>query len=222
MKKKNINSEIKRTDPWLAENSFYLKASTDRLSKFIAHYEIFKKIKRVPGAIVECGVFRGASASRFMHLNKIFKINKMFYGFDAFGKFPETGSKLDKKFSKLHNKKIGYGLSIKELDYFYKKNNFKKYNLIKGDITKSLIPLIRRKIKISLLHLDLDTFAATKFALENLYSLVSKNGIVLLDDYMHIKNTTIAVNEFLSKNKKIKIEKFDFPCRPSFIIKKNN
>ena len=59
MKKKNINSEIKRTDPWLAENSFYLKASTDRLSKFIAHYEIFKKIKRVPGAIVECGVFRG-------------------------------------------------------------------------------------------------------------------------------------------------------------------
>ena len=96
MKKRNINSEIKRTDSWLAENSFYLKASTDRLSKFIAHYEIFKKIKRVPGAIVECGVFRGASASRFMHLNKIFKRNKIFYGFDAFGKFPETGSKLDK------------------------------------------------------------------------------------------------------------------------------
>ena len=126
MKKKNINFKIKKIDPWLAENSFYLKASSDRMSKFIAHYETFKKIKRIPGAIVECGVFRGASASRLMHLNKIFRTNKTFYGFDAFGKFPEIGDKSDKNFSKLHNKKIGYGLGIKELDYFYKKNNFKK------------------------------------------------------------------------------------------------
>ena len=46
--------------------------------------------------------------------------------------------------------------------------------------------LEKNKIKISLLHLDLDVFTATKFALEKLYPLVSKNGIILLDDYNQI------------------------------------
>ena len=47
-----------------------------------------------------------------------------------------------------------------------------------------------------------------------------KNGIILIDDYGHISNTTKAVNEFLKKNKNLKIQKLDFPCRPSYILKK--
>ena len=71
-----------------------------------------------------------------------------------------------------------------------------------------------------MLHLDLDVFTATKFALEKLYPLVSKNGIILLDDYNQISNTTRAVNKFMKKKKNLKISKLNFPNRPSFIIKK--
>jgi len=38
------------------ENNFYLSCDINRISKILAHYEIYKMIKDVPGAIVECGV----------------------------------------------------------------------------------------------------------------------------------------------------------------------
>ena len=77
MNKSLFSKKIKKIDPWFAENSFYLKASPERLSKFIAHYEIFKKIKNIKGDVVECGVFRGASLTRFVNFDKIFKSEKI-------------------------------------------------------------------------------------------------------------------------------------------------
>ena len=47
------------------ENNFYLSCDNTRLSKIIAHYELFKMTMHLPGAIVECGVFKGASLVRF-------------------------------------------------------------------------------------------------------------------------------------------------------------
>lgn len=219
MKNKNYIKKIKNIDIWINENAFYLKSSPDRISKFMAHFEIFKKIKNIKGDIVECGVFRGASLTRFLNFDKIYRTKKTFFAFDAFGKFPKSGILKDKKFSNLHDQKIGYGIDKKDLTYFLKKNNFSNVNLIKGDILKTLKSFLKKKRKISLLHLDLDVYYATKYALDKLFPMVSKKGIILIDDYGHIPNTTRAVKEFLRKNKKLRLKKLDFPCRPSFIIK---
>lgn len=219
MAKFEFSKKIKKFDPWFAENCFYLNASPERISKFIAHYEIFTRIKNLKGDIVECGVFRGASFTRFINFDKIFSTKKNFYAFDAFGKFPESGLEKDRSFSKLHDKKIGYGIEKKELNYFLKKNKAKNFKLIKGDVLQTLEAFTKKKRKISLLHLDLDVYLATKYALEKLYPYVVKKGIILIDDYNHISNTTKAVKEFLKKRRRLKIEKFKFPCRPSFIVK---
>jgi len=218
MTKKNYINTIKNIDPWIAENTFYLKASPERISKFMSHYEIFNKIKNLKGDIVECGVFRGASLSRFMSFDKILKTNKKFYAFDAFGKFPDSGIKEDKTFSIKHNK-LGYGIKKKDLNFLLKKRNFKNFTLIEGDILKTLNLFLRRKKKICLLHLDLDVYEATKYVLENLFPLIVKNGIILIDDYNHIPNTTRAIDEFIKVNRNLKINKFTFPCRPSYVIK---
>lgn len=218
MKKKYTNF-IKKVDPWLAENAFYLNASPERISKFMCHYEVFNKIKNLRGDIVECGVFRGSSFSRFMCFDKIFNTKKRFYGLDVFGKFPNSGTKQDRTVSKNHNK-IGYGIKKDDLEFLLRKRNLKNFNLIKGDVLETLKIFLNGKKKICLLHLDLDVYEATKYVLENLLSSVVKNGIILIDDYKHIHNTTKAVDEFLIKNKKLKINKFSFPCRPSFIVKK--
>ena len=217
MTKTNYIKIIKKIGQWEAENTFYLKATPERISKFIAHYEIFNRVKNLKGDIVECGVCRGASLSRFMNFNKIFKTKKKFFAFDAFGKFPDSGTKKDKAFSVRHNDKSGYGIKKKDLDNLLKKN-FNNYSLIEGDILKTLNLFLIKKRKISLLHLDLDVYKATKYVLENLYPFIVKNGVILIDDYKHISNTTEAVNQFI-KNKKLKISRFDFPCRPSYIIK---
>ena len=76
-----------------------------------------------------------------------------------------------------------------------------------------------KKLKIALLHLDLDVYEPTRFALNNLYKYIAKNGIILLDDYSHIQGATLAVDEFI-KIKKLKILRVSKNGRPYFIQKK--
>ena len=79
--------------------------------------------------------------------------------------------------------------------------------------------LCRLKLKISFLHLDMDVYEPTKFALEYLFSKVSKNGIILIDDYKNVKGATKATDSFLKKNSKLKIKNLDFNKRLSFFKK---
>ena len=43
------------------ENNFYLTAPVNRISKFITHLDLFRKISNLRGEIIECGVFKGNS-----------------------------------------------------------------------------------------------------------------------------------------------------------------
>jgi len=207
------------------ENNFYLKSDISRLSKLISHYEIYKKTQSVKGDIFEFGVFKGASLIRFLSFINLFekKNKKMVYGFDSFGKFPTNDSKRDNKFAKQHDSKIGLGISKSYLEKYLKKKKIKNFKLIKGDICKTLPYFLSRNknIKISLLHLDVDVFKPTNLIINLLFKKISKNGIILVDDYSHVKGATKAIDIFLKKNKRLKIQKLKFKNRPSFIIKMN-
>ena len=77
MKKKELNT-------WDFENSFYFNANSSRLKKIIAHYEIFKKSINVKGSIIECGVFKGNSLTRFtIFRDLLIGSKKKVYGFDV-------------------------------------------------------------------------------------------------------------------------------------------
>lgn len=82
------------------ENNFYLSCDSSRISKILAHYELYKMALHLPGAIVECGVFKGASFSRFSMFRDIFEntYSKKLIGFDTFGAFPETNFDADQEF----------------------------------------------------------------------------------------------------------------------------
>ena len=41
------------------ENNFYLSCDVQRMSKVLAHYELFKMTKDLPGSIVECVFSKG-------------------------------------------------------------------------------------------------------------------------------------------------------------------
>jgi hypothetical protein len=216
--KKKTNQEI-----WEAENTFYLKSDFSRISKFIYHYEIYKKILDLPGHILEFGVFKGASFSKFLSFRKILEneSSRKIIGFDDFGKFTSKGKKEDKIFAKKFTKEVGLGIGKKELEEIFIKNRHSNFELIEGDAVKTL-PLFLKKnkhLKISLLHLDLDIYRPTLFVLQKLFDKVVNGGIVLLDDYAEISGATEAVDKFL-KNKNYKIEKLQYYKRPSFIIKK--
>ena len=214
---------------WTYENFFYLTSKKLRILKILDHYEIYKKIFNVKGDVVECGVFKGASLIRLLTFRDLYENSKKrkVYGFDAFGKFPRPKNKniltkkTDTKFAKNHDTKIGIGISIQKLKHYINKKNISNYQLIKGDVNKTVPEFIKKnkKIKIALLHLDLDIYEPTFNVLNYLYKYVVRNGIILLDDYSHIKGATKAVNDFF-KNKKIKINKASKFGRPYYIVKK--
>ena len=105
----------------------------------------------------------------------------------------------------------------------FKKQNTKNFELIAGDITKTLPKYIKKnpKLKISLLNIDIDFVESTFCSLEYLYPRVSKGGIILLDNYGAFHRDTTGVDLYLKKKKKKpSIRRFPFAKRPCYIIKK--
>lgn len=206
---------------WDAENTFYINSKTSRIAKFIYHYEIYKKIVNIPGDVLEFGVFKGASFSRFLSFRKILENDdsRIIVGFDDFGAFTAKGKKEDVSFAKNFTKILGPGANYIKLKDNFEKNGYTNFELIKGDVIKTLPNYLKKNsgAKIALLHLDLDVYRPTKFVINNLYKRMSKGGIILVDDYAEIAGATNAIDEFFEK-KNLKIEKMSFYKRPSYIV----
>ena len=214
-----------------AETHYNLFMNEERFSKLLIHYEVFKQIRKIQGSIVECGVFKGTSFSRFAMMRELIgnsKKNKL-VAFDVFSDdFPNTNFKNEKIQRKHWIKTAGSSsIATSQLDKIFKKKKIKNYELIKGDVLKT-IPLYLKKnpnLKISLLNVDIDFVETTKCVLENFYNRVSKGGIILFDNYEGVgtggtfyRGETDTINKFLKKVNK-KIMKFIFFNRPSYIVK---
>ena len=203
------------------ENNFYLSCDNSRIGKMIAHYELFKLSSKIPGCIIECGVFKGASLIRFATFLKLLKSNKKIIAFDTFGKHTTTKISSDHKRRKIllsHGKEA---ISEKQLMNILKRKGLEKnIQLIKGDITKTVPNYLKLnpKLKISLLNLDVDFYEPSMSILKNFYPKLSKDGILMLDDYGVWDGETMAVDEYFI-DKKIKIRKHMFSKTPSYIIK---
>ena len=69
----------------------------------------------------------------------------------------------------------------------YDQNRFmshiEKIKLVKGDVLKTLPKFLTENphLVISLLHVDLDAYIPTKYALKKLYKFMPKGSIVILD-----------------------------------------
>ena len=223
MKSNSKFKDVSKNDIWNSENIYHLKTDTSRISKLIYHYEIYKKIISLPGDVVECGVFKGISLTRFLTFREILENNnsRKIYGFDVFVKFPKPKNQGDKSFLKRWEKNAGDGIDAQELNNILLEKKFLNFELVKGDVKKTIPNLIKQQphLKISLLHLDMDFYEPTKFVLNKLFSYVVKGGIILIDDYNSLFGATKATNEFLNLNKNLEIKKLNFYKVPSYMIK---
>ena len=90
--------------------------------------------------------------------------------------------------------------------------NADNINLIKGPVEETLLVHNNVPEKISLLRLDTDFYSSTKIELEKLYHRVSKNGVIIIDDYGHWNGSRKAVDEFF-KEKHVWKHYVDYACR---------
>ena len=205
------------------ENDFYLSCESSRIAKSIAQHILFEKTVHIEGDVVECGIFKGSSFLRFAMYRKIHNVeNKKLIGFDSFDIFPETGYEEDKHLRERFIKGAGdMSISCQQLtDVLSYKSCSNNVSLIQGDITKTVPEFVDKykDAKISILNIDVDIYEPTVTILEHLYPLVSKNGIIILDDYMTFPGETKAVNEYF-KSTNVVIEKPLFANTPHYIIK---
>lgn len=215
-----------------AETNFNLMMSHERLAKFLIHWETMKMVQSIPGCIVECGVFKGTSFSRFALMRQILggEFSARLLGFDVFNDdFPDTSYKEDKA-QREHWMKTAGGSSIgdEQLSKILTAKGINNFELIAGDATKTIPKYCEKNqgLKISLLNIDIDFVEPTIAALENFYPKVMPGGIILLDNYagfgssgLSYHGDTQGIDKFF-EGKQVKIEKFSFAARPAYIIKK--
>ena len=213
-----------------SETEFNLLMTQERLSKFLIHYEAFKKISKLKGSIIEAGVFKGTSLSRFAMFRKIFnKESSKLIGFDVFeNPYPQTKYKNEKKQRKHWIQTAGgKSISKKNLSKIFKSKNINNFELIKGDVLKTIPKFLKKnkKLKIILLNVDIDFVESTECVLNSFYKYLVKGGIILFDNYRGVgtsgifyKGETRVINKFLKKIKK-KPMSFKNLKKPMFIMK---
>lgn len=206
------------------ENGFYLSCDVNRIAKMLAHYELFKMVQSLPGAIVECGVFKGASLSRFAMFREILEndFSKKIIGFDIFGDYPETSFEADKGHRKEFIESAGQESILVDqmIQVLENKKCRKNVELIAGDICTTVPNYVKEnpQLKISLLNLDTDIYEPAVTILEHLWPRIVKGGILILDDYAVFPGETKAVDDYF-KGVGVKIQKFGFCMTPCYIIK---
>jgi hypothetical protein len=204
------------------ENNFYKLVPFSRIEKFVIQLELFKKSLIAKGDIIEFGVYKGNSLIRLISFNKIFNQKKKVFAFDVFHKFPHSSIKKDELHRKRFIKEAGENsISKQKLNQILKKKNFKNVSLIKGNVLKT-IPIFLKKNKnlnYSFINLDLDLYEPSLLVLEKFYPKLSKNGIIMLDNFNEFFGETKAVKEFCSR-KKIKIRNLTLGDKILFYIKK--
>lgn len=209
---------------WEYENGFYLTCDITRMSKVLALYELYKMALEVPGAIVECGVFKGASLARLAMFRELFQnpFAKKIIAFDTFGRYPDTDFEPDKKWRDGFVEAAGDQSISKDqmLEVLGRKGCGRLVELVEGDIRHTVPQYVadNQQLKISLLNLDTDIYEPAVVILEHLYPRLSRGGVLLLDDYGTFPGETKAVDDYFA-GRPVRIKKLPFCLSPCYLIK---
>jgi Macrocin-O-methyltransferase (TylF) len=206
------------------ENAFYLSSDPSRLGKLLAHYELFRRTVELQGAIIECGVFKGASLVRLATFRELFggAHSKPIVGFDIYGEFPETTHEPDKAVrqsfvDQAGSESIGDDQLHEVLD---RKGIGANVELVKGDITQTVPEYIEAHpaLMISLLNLDTDIYEPATTILEHLWPRIVPGGILMLDDFGVFPGETTAARDYF-KDDPVEYRKLPYNTTPTYVVK---
>ena len=181
---------------------------------------------QIPGAIVECGVWRGGSMMAVIRtLIEAGDVTRDLFLYDTFEGMPEPGAKdvthtgtpasvLMRNASKDDPnsiwcyapidvvKRAVYGIGYAE----------SRIHFVQGKVEETIPRLAPEKI--ALLRLDTDWYESTRHEIIHLFPRLSKGGVLMIDDYGHWKGSRKAVDEWLAQaGIKILLNRIDYTGR---------
>ena len=165
---------------------------------------------KIPGAIVECGVWRGGSMMATAYsLLDLGITDRDLYLFDTFSGMTEP-TDVDKE---RHSQKTADELlgdrSSDESYMVHATLEEVKSNMDSTGYPQERIHYIEGKVEdtipdfpigdIALLRLDTDWYESTKVELEYFYPRLATKGVLIIDDYGHFEGAQLAVDEYFAK-----------------------
>ena len=191
--------------------------------------ELYKKILNVNGVIMEFGVRWGGNLSlyeSFRGMYEPYNYGRKIIGFDTFKGFAE----IDKKDG---NNPIctegSYSVTKNYEDYLEKVldchekespiSHIKKYELIKGDATKTLEKYLTDNPETIIALAYFDVYTPTKKCLELIKNHITKGTVIAFDELNHpvFKGETIALKEALGLDK-YKIQRNMYGSIQSYLV----
>lgn len=177
----------------------------------------------IPGAFVECGLWRGGSLmATLLRLRQLGIFDRDIVGFDTFTGQPNPSGE-DVDYKGMAEAPNTVGKIVDKLTHFDEVSRDEVFavltstgypperiHLVQG-LVEDTIPA-QAPEAIALLRLDTDYYQSTRHELEHLYPRIPIGGVLIIDDYGHWKGARKAVDEYL-KGHPILLQRIDFSCR---------
>jgi hypothetical protein len=171
----------------------HTKVSREKLNRLC---ELARRIERdaVPGAIVECGVYKGGGAAV---MTACASPAREIYLFDSFEGLPPPGAR-DGEIAQSRYTEGWCAGSEEEVRTLFDRLGIlgPRVHFVKGWF-QDTFPVTTVK-PIALLHVDADWYDSVRLCLERFWDDVAVGGFVAFDDYGRWEGCTQAVDEFLA------------------------
>ena len=166
---------------------------------------------RIPGDVVECGVWRGGSMQAAARtLLSVGDTSRDLHLFDTFDGMPPPSERDvrredDRTAEELMEEEarerslVWAVASLEDVQAGFEQIPYprERIHFVKGRVEET-IPS-QAPERISILRLDTDWYESTRHELEHLYPRLSSGGVLLLDDYGYWEGAREAVDEFLEE-----------------------
>lgn len=180
------------TDHLMVNLALYMRSSV--LAKTLYIDELYKKIKHLPGSIVEFGSWYGTNLALFESLRAIYdpyNYTRKVIGFDTYDGYQGLSSNdgsSDLVKPNQYSVPDDYIDYLKKILKFHQNENTmahkNKFELIKGDATKTVHEYLESNphTMISLAYFDMQLYEPTKACLEAIRPYLVKGALVAMDE----------------------------------------
>jgi len=194
----------------LAKSRPYSMVSVERM------YALYKAVEyavknHIPGDFVECGVWRGGSSMMMaLALQKFGSTDRTLYLYDTYeGMSQPTEFDVGRENNSARKEWEARQANPQE-GWFAASVDTVKANLYSTGYPKDKLVFVKGKVeetipgtvpeKIAILRLDTDWYESTLHELNHLFPRVSRQGVLILDDYGYWQGARKAVDQYIREH----------------------
>jgi hypothetical protein len=217
-------------DEMLVNLGLYLRST--QVAKVLYLNELYERIVRLPGIVVEFGVWWGANLALFESFRSVYEPynwTRKVVGFDTLKGYPSIASKDGtSEYAKVggytvtegYEEYLGRMLDAHEADNVM--SHIKKYDLVKGDVLETVDGYFtdNPETVIALAYFDLALYEPTKKCLQAIRPHLMRGSIIAMDELNSpdFPGETIALKEVIGIDKCEIVRSRFLPDRSYLII----